>query len=258
MWFRLLSYLKFLTSAGNKHNVHSPFIFKFYTEALLKKPAPSILKKMIDIRQVLLANKSYIDVQDFGKGSLVFRENRRQVSKIARVAGLNLWKAKKLAKVISHYKPKTILELGTSVGLGTSCMRISNKASHIFTVEGCKNTAAVAQSLFNDQQLHNIELIVGKFDDVLPALASKVSFDLIYIDGNHDGEATLKYFEICLSALHQSSIIIFDDIYWSKDMNAAWEILKQHPKVTSSIDIYYWGILFLNTDLSRQHFKLKC
>jgi hypothetical protein len=34
MWFRFVSYLKFLAKSTNQHGVHSPFVFKYVTQCL--------------------------------------------------------------------------------------------------------------------------------------------------------------------------------------------------------------------------------
>lgn len=34
MWFRFVSYLKFLANSTNQHGVHSPFVFKYVTQCL--------------------------------------------------------------------------------------------------------------------------------------------------------------------------------------------------------------------------------
>ena len=48
------------------------------------------------------------------------------------------------------------------------------------------------------------------------------------------------------------SIIILDDIHWSKEMEGAWEYVQQHPQVTTTIDLFFIGIVFL-----RKEFKNK-
>jgi len=52
-------------------------------------------------------------------------------------------------------------------------------------------------------------------------------------------------------------VFIFDDIHWSEGMTEAWEVIKKHPKVTSTIDLYFMGIVFFNPDLSKENFVLK-
>ena len=76
--------------------------------------------------------------------------------------------------------------------------------------------------------------------------------DMAYIDGNHRLEPTLNYFEQLLGKKNNSSIFIFDDIHWSKEMEEAWERIKTHPSVRCTIDIFFLGFVFF-----REEFKAK-
>ena len=90
---------------------------------------------------------------------------------------------------------------------------------------------------------------------MIPSLDTE--FDLIFIDGNHQKEATLSCFENLLPKAHNDTIFIFDDINWSKDMTEAWEAIKKHPKVTVSIDTFFWGFVFLRTEQAKEHFTIR-
>jgi predicted O-methyltransferase YrrM len=80
---------------------------------------------------------------------------------------------------------------------------------------------------------------------------------LIYFDGNHSKEATLEYFELLLPTINNETVWIFDDIHWSPAMEAAWEVIKNHPKVTVTIDTFQWGIVFFRTEQPKEHFVIR-
>jgi predicted O-methyltransferase YrrM len=80
---------------------------------------------------------------------------------------------------------------------------------------------------------------------------------MVFFDGNHKKEATLRYFDMCLSHIHNNSILLFDDIHWSKGMKEAWENIRQHPSVVVSIDLFSMGIVFFRKELSKQDFVLR-
>ncbi|HLW33390.1 MAG TPA: class I SAM-dependent methyltransferase, partial [Aequorivita sp.] len=82
-------------------------------------------------------------------------------------------------------------------------------------------------------------------------------YDLILIDGDHNGERTLEYFNALLEKVHNDSLIIFDDIYWSKDMTEAWQKIIAHEKVTVSIDTFQWGMVFFRKEQPKQHFLIR-
>jgi hypothetical protein len=129
-------------------------------------------------------------------------------------------------------------------------MAIANPSADIITIEGCKNTSEIAKNLFKRNDLNNINLINSTFTDYFEKLRSESGsnsarkYDLIYVDGNHNEEETIQYFNYLLNHIHERSVIIFDDIYWSAPMTQAWKIIIDHPDVIVSIDTFNWGILF--------------
>ena len=135
MLFQIKSYIKFLWHSKNEHAVHSPFVFNLLTKCFYdKKPKPEyqILKKY---RKSLLENKNFIEVTDFGAGSRVFKSNRRQISKIAKTAGISPKRAELLFRVINYFKPENILEIGTSLGLATSALALGNPKAKVITLD---------------------------------------------------------------------------------------------------------------------------
>jgi predicted O-methyltransferase YrrM len=77
------------------------------------------------------------------------------------------------------------------------------------------------------------------------------------VDGNHRKDATLNYFEWCLPKLSQNSIMIFDDIYWSKGMKEAWAQIKAHPEVSVSIDLFWIGLVFVRKGQVKEDFIIR-
>jgi hypothetical protein len=67
----------------------------------------------------------------------------------------------------------------------------------------------------------------------------------------------LEYFELLIPTITNDSVWIFDDIHWSKDMEEAWEIIKNHPKVTVTIDTFQWGIVFFRSEQLKEHFVIR-
>ena len=254
----LKSYLKFLWNSKNEHGVHSPFVFDLVTKCFYDKkkyPEYSILK---NYRNSLLQNKNTIDVTDFGAGSRVFKSNKRQISKIAETAGISSKRAELLFRIINYFQPKNILEIGTSLGLATSALSLGNKKSKIITLEGCPNTINQCQLQFQKFNINNVEFVNTEFSSYLSNFYLPSSnFQLIYFDGNHSKKATLQYFELLLPTITNDSVWIFDDIHWSKDMEEAWEIIKNHPKVTVTIDTFQWGFVFFRSEQEKEHFVIR-
>jgi predicted O-methyltransferase YrrM len=126
-------------------------------------------------------------------------------------------------------------------------------------LKGSKDIAAIAAENFASLQLHNIHQQTGNFDDLLPSVIHHLSsIDLAYIDGNHRYEPTLRYFTQLLPALHNNSILVFDDIHWSADMEKAWRQIQQHPAVQCTVDIFFLGFVFFRKEFKvKQHFTVR-
>ncbi|KAB1155010.1 O-methyltransferase [Flavobacterium luteum] len=258
MIFQIKSYLKFIWNSKNEHAVHSPFVFDLVTKCFYdkrSKPEYSILKKY---RKSLFENTETIEVTDFGAGSKVFKSNIREVSKIAKTAGISSKRAKLLFRIVNYFEPNAILEIGTSLGLATSALAVRNTKATIVTLEGCQNTIAIATKQCQLQNLNNIEFVNTEFSSYLKNhQLSTVNYQLIYFDGNHSKKATLDYFELLLPTITNESIWIFDDIHWSTAMEEAWKTIKAHPKVTVTIDTFQWGIVFFRIEQEKEHFVIR-
>ncbi len=252
------SYLNFLWNSKNEHGVHSPFVFDLITKCFYDKekyPEYSILK---NYRKSLLENYETIKVTDFGAGSRVFKSNTRIINQIAKNAGITPKRAELLFRITEYFKPDTILEIGTSLGLGTSALSLGNKKSKITTLEGCPNTLYLAQKQFEEFGFKNITSINTEFSSYLNNYQLAISnYQLIYFDGNHSKEATLEYFELLLPTINNETVWIFDDIHWSPAMEAAWEVIQKHPKVTVTIDTFQCGLVFFRSEQPKEHFVIR-
>lgn len=254
-------YLHYYLSASNSkgHGVHSPFVFDFIKNVLSDKKRYTSYDSIENVRNELLHDKRVIEVEDFGAGSLAVPNKKKRVSDITR----SFLKSKKLAqllfRIIKYYQSETIIELGTSLGVTTLYLATANKNSEVFTLEGSKNIAKIAEDNFKKAGTKNVKLIQGNFDDTLTsALLLIKKIDLAYIDGNHRKVPTLKYFQQLLQNSSEHSIFIFDDIHWSAEMEEAWKEIQKDKAVTLTIDLFFIGIIFFKKDFkTKQHFVIR-
>ncbi len=253
----LLSYFQFLFASTNHHGIHSPFVFSLVTECFYNRKLSSTFSLYNDFRNDLKTNNSYIVVNDFGAGSKKFKTNKRKVNDIAKYAGISRKRAKLLFKIVRYFQIENVLEIGTSLGLGTAAIYIANPKAKIITIEGCTETSKIAEEMFKKYDLSNITLINDQFEKVLSEQTQNKSYDLVVFDGNHTKEATLAYFYQCLEAVHNESVFIFDDIHWDKQMEEAWEVIKANPKVSVTIDTFQWGLVFFRKEQAKEHFIIR-
>lgn len=254
------SYLKFLYNSKNQHGVHSPFVFNLVTKCFYDRTNYQEYKVLKLYRNLLLENQSNSDVTEFGAGSKTFRSNIKLLKLIAKTAGISSKRAKLLFRLVQYFKPNTVLEIGTSLGLGTAALFLGNEKAKITTLEGCTKTLAYAKKLFriSNFKLPKVNFINTEFSAYLKTInQNSATIDLIYFDGNHSQKATLNYFEHLLPTTTNNSVWIFDDIHSNSEMENAWKIIKNHPKVSLTIDTFAWGLVFFRSEQEKQHFVIR-
>jgi predicted O-methyltransferase YrrM len=254
----VLDYLKHRISSKSRHGTHSPFVYKLVDDVIYDFKIKVDYEPVEQQRKKLLNDAHLLTITDLGAGSHLNKNRKKAVKVIAK----NALKTPRLAQLIYRLaqdnKPESLIELGTCLGITTAYLAKAVPAAEVITIEGCPETAKVAHQNFIDLELENVELRVGNFDVLLPELiAEQEKLDFVYVDGNHRKDATLNYFKWCLPKVHEGSLLIFDDIYWSKGMKEAWEEIKQHPQVTVTIDLFWIGLVYFKKGQAKEHFKIK-
>lgn len=254
-------YIRYRLQASNAkgHGVHSPFVYDFIRKVLIDKRKFYAYDAIEAGRENLLKDKRVLHIEDFGAGSRLKKTNQRTISEIAHSSLKPKKFSQLLFRIINHYAPENILELGTSLGITTAYLASAKENAIVHTMEGSTEVAAIAKSNFESLGLKNIRIITGNFDDTLPAFVEEQErLDLVFVDGNHRLEPTLCYFEKILTKTTENSIIIFDDIHWSEEMEAAWATIQQHCSVTVTIDLFFIGLVFFRKENKvKQHFSIK-
>ncbi|HEA30657.1 MAG TPA: class I SAM-dependent methyltransferase [Leeuwenhoekiella sp.] len=252
--YSLKQYLKFLRKATNQHGVHSPFVYDFLTKCLYDRKKHPAYAKLKTYRKSILNDQKTIKITDFGAGSRVFKDNTRMVADLGKNAGAPLKRMHLLYRITTYFQSKSILELGTSVGLATAAFGLA-ATGKVTSVEGCTEIAKVALEKLEPLKIPHLHLKNERFSEFFKDREEK--YDLVYFDGNHSKTATLSYFERLLPTAHNDSVFIFDDIYWSRDMTTAWETIKQHPKVGITVDCFWLGFVFFRREQNKEHFKIR-
>jgi predicted O-methyltransferase YrrM len=234
--------------------MHSPFVFDFILRVLNNKNHYQASAAIEKLRSEVRRDKTMLDIEDLGAGSRNKKTPAsRTVKQLARTALKSPKYAQVLYRLVKHYQPATIIELGTSLGLTTAYLSEANPEARIWTIEGSRSVHLKAMEHFKKLGLKNIKALHGAFDEWLPNLLDSVPvIDLAYIDGNHRYEPTIQYFHQLLAKRTDHTILVFDDIHWSAEMEQAWEEIKSHPEVQYTIDIFFLGFVFF-----RSEFKVK-
>jgi len=214
------------------------------------------IDRIESLREALNASSSEISIVDYGAGSSGLNLSReemyqgrvvtRTIGEVCRTASKPQKWAFLLFKLIREFRPSICLELGTSLGISTAYQAAALELNHrgrIVTLEGAESLASLARENFTKLGLERVDVVVGRFQDNLGGvLRQQAPVDFAFIDGHHDEEATLAYFEQIAPFLAENAIVVFDDISWSKGMERAWNTIIGDKRVRVSIDLFSLGI----------------
>ncbi|RYY54295.1 MAG: class I SAM-dependent methyltransferase, partial [Chitinophagaceae bacterium] len=253
-------YLRFRKRAANSkgHGMHSPFVFTLITKVLNDKSIYPEYAVVENLRGKLLRDTTMLPIRELGAGSSMGQGSERTVASITRNSAKQVRLAQLLFRIARFYKPATVLELGTSLGISSAYLKLANPDATVTSMEGSPEVAATAGDNLRSVGA-GVNIIEGNFDDTLPVfLAGNGPLDLVFIDGNHRREPTERYFEWLLPHIHNDSILVFDDVHWSAEMEAAWKTIRSHETVRCSVDLFYIGLVFFRKEFrEKQAFDIR-
>jgi predicted O-methyltransferase YrrM len=255
-WFTVKKYLQYQCRAVNAYQIHSPFVYEFYTQVIKDRTKYPIYNAVNAIKRKLRQQHERITITDCGSGTY---QNSRKLSSIVKKSAQWRPYAELLHKIMKHYNYPEFIELGTSLGFSTVYLATGNPEIQGYTIDACESSLKVAQENFQALNIHNVNIIHGKFETHLDNLLEKMSTStLIYIDGNHTYTSTMEYFNAILKYKDKLPVLILDDLYYSLEMEKAWQEISNHVSVTLSLDLFKYGIVYFDTRFSKQNFVLKC
>jgi predicted O-methyltransferase YrrM len=281
-----LKYINYYLVAhnGHGHGMHSPFVYDLIRNVFMDKADYEAYKKPEAYRKRLLNNDTMLEVQDMGAGSVSGKIKHRKISDIAKISVKHKRYCQLLFRIASYYKYSRILELGTSLGVTSSYLAQVPGLEELVTMEGAEAIADLAEKELsgygkvqvirgefekqvaggklqvagNEDRGERIEDTGGHRTNLENVVSDMKRIDLAFIDGNHRLEPTLRYFETILPKTHDGSCIVFDDIHWSPEMEAAWYKIRCDERVTLSIDLFFIGIVFFRKEFrEKQHFTIR-
>ena len=267
----ICAFIKHLFSSWNTtgEGIHSPYLFELVRFIIRDRNAYYCFADIERRREYLKACDDELDVVDFGsRGSKEGTHIRRKVSFIAKnhlerpEVGQLLFR---LVNWIGEHekRPLQILELGTSLGITTAYLASPDSRNNVRTYEGSGEVLKVAQGVWRALKLENIRWIEGDIDQTLLNRDHSLLYnaparvDIAYVDANHTYEATKRYADFLLERLNQKGVLAIDDIHYSEEMERAWQELKLDPRVTTTMDLYHLGLIFVDPHYLKRHYKIR-
>ncbi|WP_372371047.1 O-methyltransferase [Candidatus Uabimicrobium sp. HlEnr_7] len=212
--------------------------------------------KIETLRKELINNNEEMGHYVADENDLI-RTDTLTVSEVCQIASKrDIWTLI-LFKFIREFQPNLCLELGTCLGISAAYQAAAqhiNKKGCLITLEGANERVLLARKNLQSLALENVTVISGNFQDSLPKVICDIEqkIDFAFIDGHHDEKATITYFEMLLPHLTDKSLVIFDDINWSKGMHSAWQTIIKNDKIKLSVHLNSIGICVLDSEIKNK------
>lgn len=249
-------YFRYLGKASGPHGIHSPFIFDLVNEVLLSDDRYYAFESIEEERKRLLRSDKKIIRTDLGAGSQVSGKELK-ISSFAKASLCPEHLSRVLFKLSRYVRAKNVLEMGTALGITSAYLALS-EVDKVVTLEGDPALLEESVAVWEKLGIQNIVGVPGNFDDILgKVIREHAPFDMVFVDGNHQLEPTLRYVEELKPHLSDQAVVVIDDIYWSQGMTSAWEKLKIDPTFSLTADLYRMGLLFKRPGVEKQDFVLK-
>ena len=227
---------------------------KAYKDNSLSHEEQPIITSIENVRSEMLQSTDTIPKTEFGAGSIVLKHQNVATELVRNVCRTSS-KPKKSCLLLYHLirtlKPKYAIELGTCLGISIAYQAAALKhheSGKIISFEGSEGRAKIAEENLNKLSLQDrAKVIQGRFEDNLENQLNKFDFiDYAFIDGHHEEEATIKYFNELLPHFKKGGIMVFDDIFWSKGMNRAWKRIKNSGKFEITLEYKGMGLAIIS------------
>lgn len=238
---------------------HSPQLFRLFQYACDDTKIYPQFQQIESYRNNFLASSNQVNRTDKGAGSKRSSDHLIPLKKIARASLSNSFQCRFMSRLARYSEARTVVELGTSLGISTAYLGAGMSRGNIYSVEGDPILSSLAHQMLQDLNMRHVHLINDSFENFITSLPQEISsIDILFIDGDHRSQNLLKYYEGLSPKFHPNTIVIVDDIHWSKDMESGWQEIINRGEVTQSVDCFYFGLLFFNRDfLNKEHHKVR-
>jgi predicted O-methyltransferase YrrM len=173
------------------------------------------------------------------------------VRSVTRRASVPTEQAWLLYTLVRRLEARRCLEMGTCVGISGAYLAAAMAPAGggtLRSLEGHRDRAAVAADTWRRLGFTDAEVVVGRFERTLQATLDTGPFDLVFVDGNHDGDATRSYVEAIRAVSRPGALLVLDDIGWSEGMVGAWHDVSRGLAGSISVDLGRVGLVLLGPD----------
>lgn len=218
------------------YGVHSPFVF-------------NLINKVIENKYPFY---SFSDIE-LVRRELIYDVDKSTGKKIEQRA-IKPKKGALLFRLANYFKSKNILQIGSSMGISTLYLTSYAQNLNCKVLENNQEYADVTKLAIEKSKRNNVEIIEGKYEDLLPKVLSEMGeVDLVYFNMENKQDIELFYDE-CRKYVNQNTVFVFDGIKDNKHMRSFWKNACASDDVTVSMDLYSTGLLFFNQKLHKRNY----
>ena len=228
------------------YGVHSPFVFDLITNVIEEKSFYYSYHDISLIREQLIQKKCLI----------CYNGKQINLKKALRKYGISKKEGEFLFRLTNHYKPRTILSIGSSGGLTPLYLSRYDSNVECVTLESEPDLFDLAV-YFLERETNTSHIIWPcSYHDFIPEKISiPEQIDCIYT-GKDVGTNALHYvFAQCFPYIHDKTFWALAGIHSSPERLQFWKEICQHPNVTVAVDLYQMGLLFFDPKLHKRVYK---
>lgn len=176
------------------------------------------------------------------------RGTESTVGKVTRQASSPPGQAALLFTLARRLPARRSLEMGTCVGVSGAYLAAGMAVAGggmLRSIDSHEDRSEVARRTWARLGLDDAEAIVGKFRLRLGDALDEGPYDLVFVDGHHDGDATRIYVEQIAARSRPGAVLCLDDIAWSDGMTEAWHDVRARYNHGVSVDLGRLGLIVL-------------
>lgn len=170
-------------------------------------------------------------------------KSAQTVGAMAKRASVQPDKAALLFSAVKAWQPAKVLEMGTCCGVSGAYLLAALDGGRLLSLEMSPILADAASSFWSGLGLAG-EVRVGDFAETFEAALNPAP-NVAFVDGNHQEEPTLHYFDRLADVCESGSLLVFDDLAWSDGMQSAWSMIKADGRVAAFADLETIGMVVL-------------
>ncbi|MBK9272041.1 MAG: class I SAM-dependent methyltransferase [Saprospiraceae bacterium] len=243
---RIHIYLDYWIRSKTIYQLHSPRLFQLVQKSFDHDQYYYAFDLIWQMRYQIVSRGELIPEDEFS----ISRSQAGQIlGRFAHRSVMPLEHLHSLFRVCRFLNPQSILELGTCLGISSLALGLAAPNARVTGIEGNPFFCKEAETLLANLRMTHVKIENKNFDQFLDEYTGP-SFDLVFLDGDHQSEATKRYLTKLLPFLTKKTCIILDDIHWSADMSRCWKEICKWPQFHCSLETLRWGLLFTDPGLS--------